>query len=156
MHLGKLLTTTHIVPFMQAEEHWPAIQELVDHLDHHGLLQRSCKDQVLSALHQREEVTSTGIGSGVAIPHAFCPEIDEVVAVFGRSQQGIEFGAIDNSPVRYIMLFIVPSSQYHLHLQTLAAIAKMFNNCDIRKALSRAESEEEILDVLAQRTCRVA
>jgi len=77
-----------------------------------------------------------------------------VVAIFGRSKAGIEFESIDNAPVHFIILFIVPSKDYHLHLKTLAAIAKMFTNSEIRRRLKAAETRSEILQILDSKPSR--
>ena len=151
MQLASLLTEKHIVPDMQAEDQWSAINELVDYLDQSGLLINETKENVAKALEERERVNSTGIGSGVAIPHAFSDNINSVVPVFGRSKKGIDFEAVDNCPVKFVILFIVPRSEYHLHLQTLAAIAKMFNNCGVRKELEEAADEAAILEILSKK-----
>lgn len=147
MKLASILSEKQVFLNMKSAERWPAIEELIDHLDHNNLLQTETKENILAALHAREEQTSTGIGSGVAIPHAFSEQIDDVIAIFGRSEQGIDFDAIDNAPVKFILLFIVPKKDYHLHLQALSAIAKMFNNCEIRQNLSEAINAEEILNI---------
>ncbi len=147
MKLASILSEEQILLDMISKERWPAIEELIDHLDTTGLLQEETKEDILASLHAREEQTSTGIGSGVAIPHAFSDKISDVIAVFGRSEQGIDFDAIDNAPVKFILLFIVPKKDYHLHLQALSAIAKMFNNCEIRQNLSEAIDAEEILGI---------
>lgn len=154
MNLAQLLTAEQIVPEMKSTEHLPAIQELVDHLESKDLLKDVNKSDVLEQLYRREEQTSTGIGSGVAIPHTFVDDLSEVVAVFGRSKEGIDFGALDNAPVHFVVLFIVPQQQYHMHLKTLAAIAKMFSGTLIRDRLSEATSEEEILEILSKRPAR--
>jgi mannitol/fructose-specific phosphotransferase system IIA component (Ntr-type) len=133
MKLAKLLSADQIILDMKAVEHWPAILELVDQLVQTRRLPVSIKEQVLTELKTREDQVSTGIGSGVAIPHAFSDDIEEVAAIFGRSKAGIDFEAIDNAPVHFIILFIVPRKDYHLHLRTLAAIAKMFTNCEVRR-----------------------
>ena len=151
MNLGSILNETQIVPNMQATEHWPAIAELVGHLESHDLLQGESPDDILDALKDREEKTSTGIGHGVAIPHAFSEKTESVIAVFGRSEEGIDFDAIDNAPVKFIVLFIVPRDQYHLHLRTLAAIAKLLNNAEVRAQLSTAADPAGILEVLSRR-----
>ena len=91
----------------------------------------------MQALKTREEFTSTGIGSGVAIPHAFSEKLNRIVAVFGRSAKGINFDAIDSHPVHFIILFLVPED-YQMHLQTLAAIARMFTNNRIKQELAAA------------------
>ena len=156
MKLANLISADQIILEMKAMEHWPAIVELVDHLVGTGQLPGDQRDEMLAALKAREEQVSTGIGSGVAIPHAFSDKLENVIAVFGRSKEGIDFEAIDNAPVRYIILFIVPRKEYHLHLRTLAAIAKMFTNCEIRRQLSTAETRDEILSILDPKPSRVA
>ncbi len=154
MKLAKLLTADQIILDMKAVAHWPAITELVDHLVETRRLPLAHRGEILSALKAREDQVSTGIGSGVAIPHAFSDDIEEVVAVFGRSKVGIDFEAIDNAPVHLIILFIVPRKDYHLHLRTLAAIAKMFTNCEVRRQLVKAETRDEILAILDSRPSR--
>ena len=154
MNLAQLLTVEQILPEMTSTEHLPAIQELVDYLDSKDLLKDVNKTDVLEQLYRREEQTSTGIGSGVAIPHTFVDDLPEVVAVFGRSAAGIDFGALDNAPVHFVVLFIVPQAQYHLHLKTLAAIAKMFSGTQIRDQLTDADSAEKLLEILAKRPAR--
>lgn len=139
---------------MKSEEHLDAIVELVEHLDSKGLLGAEKKEDVLELLQAREDQISTGIGSGVAIPHAFSDKIENVVAVFGRSNEGIDFEALDNAPVNFVLLFVVPKKDYHMHLQTLAAIAKMFNNCEVRKQLAGAETRDEILEIFGSRPSR--
>ena len=147
MKLASILTKERILISMDANERWPAIEELIDHLNTRDLLGGENPEDILKSLHAREEQTSTGIGSGVAIPHAFSDKLTEVIAVFGRSEAGINFDAIDNAPVKFILLFIVPKKGYHLHLQALSAIAKMFNNCEIRQNLAEAADAEEILEI---------
>lgn len=154
MNLAQLLTVEQILPEMQSTEHLPAIEELVNHLESKDLLKDVNKPEVLEQLYRREEQTSTGIGSGVAIPHTFIDNLPQVVAVFGRSKAGIDFGALDNAPVHFVVLFIVPQSEYQMHLKTLAAIAKMFSGMQIRDQLSNAETEQELLDILSKRPQR--
>lgn len=149
MKLASLLTTDQVVLDMRSEEHLPAVEELLDHLIGIGLIPGEMRIGLLDALKKREEMVSTGIGYGVAIPHTFSEEIDKVVTVFGRSARGIDFESLDQGPVHFVVLFVVPKRDYHLHLQTLAAIAKMFTNVEIRQQLAAASSREEILDILA-------
>ncbi|MGE9269458.1 MAG: PTS sugar transporter subunit IIA [Verrucomicrobiales bacterium] len=154
MKLASLLTTDQIVLDMQSDEHMAAILELVDHLVEVECLSPALQDEVKESLQAREEQVSTGIGYGVAIPHAFSENLDEVVTVFGRSTQGIDFEALDHCPVHFVVLFLVPKKDYHMHLQTLAAIAKMFTNCEIRKQLTAAQCRSEILNILAGKGSR--
>ena len=144
MNLGNLLSVDRIVPEMQANERWSAIVELVELLVARGKVKPEDRDLVLAALRQREETMSTGIGFGIAIPHASSDRVGEVVAAFGRSNKGIEFDSLDNAPVKYIVLFVVPKDQFQTHLRTLAAIAKFLNDRTVRERLGSAGTAEEI------------
>ncbi len=156
MKLAKLLSADHILLDMKAVEHWPSIVELVGHLVTSGQLPPEQQEEMLEAFKTREEQVSTGIGSGVAIPHAFSDHLERVIAVFGRSRAGIDFESLDNAPVHFIVLFIVPRKDYHLHLRTLAAIAKIFTNSEVLRQLGAAESREEILAIFEPKVSRVS
>src|SRR5258707_15269215 len=85
MTLGNLLTVDQILPEMKSAERWSAIVELVDLLVDQKQVKPQDRDVVLGALRQREETMSTGIGFGIAIPHASSDRVEKVVAAFGRS-----------------------------------------------------------------------
>ena len=147
MNLGNLLSVDRILPQMQASERWSAIVELVELLVLRGKVRPEDQESVLGALRQREETMSTGIGFGIAIPHASSDRVGEVVAAFGRSSTGIEFDSLDNAPVKFIVLFVVPKDQFQTHLRTLAAIAKFLNDRTVRERLAAAGNAEEIYQI---------
>lgn len=150
MNLAELLSPKRVIANMKAAEHWPAIEELVDHLIKIGDLPELKRVSVLNAFRDREDQCSTGIGAGIAIPHAFLDDISDVIVVFGRSNEGIDFCSLDNAPVHYVVLFVVPRSQYTLHLRTLAAIAKKLNSGDVRGHLAEARGAHDIIKILAE------
>jgi mannitol/fructose-specific phosphotransferase system IIA component (Ntr-type) len=147
MTLGNLLTVDQIIPEMKSTERWSAIVELIDLLVGLGKIKTGNRDAVLAALRAREETMSTGIGLGIAIPHASSDQVGEVVAAFGRSSTGIEFDSLDNAPVKFVVLFISPKDQAQVHLRTLAAIAKFLNDRTVRERLATATTPAEILDI---------
>jgi len=151
MSLASLLSAEQIIPEMKATERWPAIVELIDLLVSLGKIKPEDRESILASLKQREETMSTGIGFGIAIPHASSDRLDEVVAAFGRSTQGIEFDALDNAPVKFVVLFVVPKNQFQTHLRTLASIAKFLNDRTVRDRLGSAQSAEEILSIFHER-----
>ena len=104
----------------------------------------------------RRLADGSGVGSGVAIPHAFSEKLRHIIAVFGRSRQGINFDAIDDHPVHFVVLFLVPKEDYDLHLQTLAAIARMFSaqNKGIKEDLLQAAGIDGLLAVIARSPVR--
>jgi mannitol/fructose-specific phosphotransferase system IIA component (Ntr-type) len=148
MTLGKLLTVDQILPEMRAKERWSAIVELADVLVQTGGVSEENRESVLAALRAREQTMSTGIGFGIAIPHASSERVSRVVAAFGRSREGIEFDSLDNAPVRFMVMFVVPKDQFHVHLRTLAAIAKFLNDRGVRDRLGEAAGAQDILEVL--------
>ena len=147
MSLASLLSAEQIIPEMEATERWPAIVELIDLLVRQGRIRGDDREAILASLKQREETMSTGIGFGIAIPHASSDRVSKVVAAFGRSTKGIEFEALDNAPVRFVVLFVVPKDQFQTHLRTLAAIAKFLNDRSVRERLGAATSAEDILQI---------
>ncbi|MEI8234348.1 MAG: PTS sugar transporter subunit IIA [Verrucomicrobiota bacterium] len=147
MTLGHLLSVDQIIPEMKATERWSAIVELVEMLARLGKIKAEDQETVLAALRAREETMSTGIGFGIAIPHASSDRVGEVVAAFGRSSTGIEFDSLDGAPVKFIVLFIVPKDQFQTHLRTLAAIAKFLNDRSVRERLGTAANPQEILAI---------
>src|SRR5881296_2030409 len=147
MSLVNLLSAEQIIPEMKATERWTAIVELIDLLVGLGKIKTEDRDPILAALKQREETMSTGIGFGIAIPHCSSDRLEEVVAAFGRSSTGIEFDSLDNAPVKFVVLFVVPKDQFQTHLRTLAAIAKFLNDRNVRDRLGTAANAQEILGV---------
>jgi mannitol/fructose-specific phosphotransferase system IIA component (Ntr-type) len=152
MSFGDLLSAEQIIPEMEATERWPAIVELIDLLVKLGIIKPPDRESILASLKQREETMSTGIGFGIAIPHCSSDRLEEVVAAFGRSSRGIEFDALDNAPVKFVVLFIVPKNQFQTHLRTLASIAKFLNDRSVREKLGTAKSREDILAIFRERT----
>jgi fructose-specific phosphotransferase system IIA component len=151
MSLANLLSAEQIIAEMKATQRWDAIVELIDLLVEQGKIQREARESILASLKQREETMSTGIGFGIAIPHCSSDRISEVVAAFGRSSEGIEFDALDNAPVKFVVLFIVPKNQFQTHLRTLASIAKFLNDRSVRDELANAADAQSILRVFRER-----
>ena len=154
MTLSNLLSESQIVPELAAKERWEAIQELVDCLVRAGKVVPADREAVLDSIRQREQTMSTGIGFGIAIPHASSGKVEEVVASFGRSTSGIPFESLDGEPVNFVVLFVVPKDQFQTHLRTLAAIAKFLNDKTVREELSKAQDVSTILQVFENRSGR--
>ncbi|MBM9579168.1 PTS sugar transporter subunit IIA [Leptospira sp. 201903070] len=102
------------------------------------------KGEILESLLAREKSMSTGIGSGVAIPHCSVNLVDELKCVMGLNQEGMDFDSIDHQPVHIFILLIVPKTKFQEHIKTLAQIAKALNVKEDREKLIRSRSFEEI------------
>jgi len=152
MTLANLLSKSQIIPELAATGRWEAIEELVDCLVKSHKVAAADREVVLEAIRQREQTMSTGIGFGIAIPHASSDKVSEVVAAFGRSSVGVQFESLDNEPVFFIVLFVVPKDQFQTHLRTLAAIAKFLNDKSVRADLRAAADPEAIHGVFENRS----
>ena len=150
MDLGDILSKTQIIPDLHAKNRWEAIDELIGNLVTTGKIQPDDRDAVTAAVKKRETSMSTGIGFGIGIPHASTDLILEVVGALGRSKEGLSFDALDNQPVKLVMLFLVPQGQFQKHLHTLANIAKLLHKADFRQALEQAPDAGAMLNVIKE------
>lgn len=151
MTLASLLSEDQIIPELSATDRWQALEEVVTHLVSEGHLDLAYREEAISALRHREETMSTGIGFGIAIPHASSGAVKEVTACFARSKEGVDFESLDGKPVHCIVLFLVPRDQFQTHLRTLAAIAKFLNDPVVRGELASALDAKAILQVFERK-----
>jgi PTS system nitrogen regulatory IIA component len=109
------------------------------------------QDMVFDALLERERLGSTGLGEGIALPHARMPQITEALAAFVQLPKGIDFDAIDNQPVDLAFAMLVPKEATDEHLQLLAKLAEMFDDQDFCTALRQATTSHELYQLIQQR-----
>jgi fructose-specific phosphotransferase system IIA component len=105
-------------------------------------------DRLLEAIFEREKIMSTGIGLGIAIPHAKIPSVTEFVVALGKSAKGIEFNSLDGKPVHFVVMIAGPDNQQERYLQLLARITLKLKDAGVRRRLGDASSVEEILAAL--------
>lgn len=139
MDLSEFFGPNPTVIDLQAENRWEAIDELIDHLVVNRKIKTEDRDAIVESVRKRESSMSTGIGFGIGIPHASTPLVSGMVGALGRSRKGVQFDALDNKPVKLVLLFLVPEGQFQKHLHTLANIAKLLHDPDFRKWLSETE-----------------
>ena len=104
---------------------------------------------IFDGLIAREKLGSTGLGHGVAIPHGRFKDIDGVVAVFIKFEQGIDFDAIDGASVDLVFALMVPQESTEEHLQLLASLAEFFSDASVRQRLRQSSSSAEILEIFS-------
>jgi len=148
MNLGDILSPAQVISEMQASNRWEAIDELINKLVDTGKIKTESRDQIAAVVKKRETSMSTGIGFGIGIPHASTDLIYEVVGAFGRSKTGVNFDALDNQPVKLVMLFLVPQGQFQKHFHTLANIAKLLPKTELRHSLEEAPDAETMYRII--------
>jgi len=146
MKLLDILTPDTVKVGLESLDKEECFEELVDLLVRAGKIKD--RDSALDALYSREEMRSTGIGRGVAIPHGKDDSITEIVAAAGTSDSGIEFDAIDGKPVHLVFLVLAEVNNPGPHLQTLSEIATCLNNPGTYDKLTHAGSNSEFLSLL--------
>ncbi|HGF7510313.1 PTS IIA-like nitrogen regulatory protein PtsN [Vibrio cholerae] len=104
--------------------------------------------ELFECMLSREKMGSTGIGNGIAIPHARMSESENAVAVLLQCEEPIEFDSIDNRPVDLLFALLVPEDQCKEHLKTLACMAERLNDKQILKQLRNAASDQELYNIM--------
>ena len=101
---------------------------------------------------EREQLGSTGIGNGVAIPHGKLSDMQELLLCLGRSRNGINFEAVDKRPVHLIVMLLSPKSMAEEYLQGLAQVSRILKDSSIRNSILQAASRKEIAALFNQST----
>lgn len=148
MKLRELIVERAIVPSLASTRREDAVRELVAALVASGRLSADLEDAFVKAVIDREKKGSTGLGHGVATPHAKHPSVRKPFAALGISRTGVEFGAIDRQPVHAIFLLISPQESPELHLEAIQAVYAQLKNEQFRRFLRQAASVEDVRTLL--------
>lgn len=148
MLLSELLTPERVrVPLRGASKE-ALLEELVGVLREAGAVDDA--GAVLSAVRERERVLSTGVGSGVAIPHGKAESVPALAMAAGVTDGAVEFDALDGQPVRLLFLLVGPDSAAGQHVKALSRISRLVRRDEFRERLIAAGSPEEFVAVLAE------
>lgn len=146
MKLTKILSLGCMKVPVKSGDKESVIIELIDALNADGLLQD--RDAALEAVLMREKTRSTGIGSGIAIPHGKCKAVKELVMALGIATNPIDFQSIDDKPVTIILLLVSPLDKTGPHIQALAQISKLMLDENFKQSLENAESPQAAYELL--------
>ncbi len=146
MKLHEHLPHTHIVVDLKGDSKFQIIEELLDRLhENKKILNR---EMALEDVLARESYLSTGLENGLAIPHAKTDGVSELIASFGIKKEGIDFESLDGKPAKLIFLVLSPRDTSGPHIQALAIIARTLKDRQIRERILKAESPEEVADLI--------
>ncbi|RDH86726.1 MAG: PTS IIA-like nitrogen-regulatory protein PtsN [endosymbiont of Escarpia spicata] len=109
------------------------------------------QDMVFDSLLQRERLGSTGLGRGIALPHARMPQVTNAIGAFIQLRQGADFDAVDGQPVDLAFAMLVPEEATEVHLQLLAKLAAMFSDAGFCDKLRQAETSEGVFELIRLR-----
>lgn len=143
-HLIELINSENIIYDLEASSKEDVIRKLVKYGIEINYFDEQHAENMIEALMNRENSMSTGIGSGVAIPHCSISLVSELKVIIGISKKGIDFDSIDKLPVHIFILLIVPKEKFQDHIKTLALIAKTLNQKEEREKFIKSNSYKDI------------
>lgn len=147
-HFSDYLDSPQVVYNLKAKDKIGALEELLDVLDKQSLIKN--KKPILTRIIDRERLESTGIGHGIALPHARVDTGHDIAVVVGRSEEGIDFEAVDNQNVHLIILIVWNPSIPGLFNHLFAGLAKFLIRPAFRSRLFEAKSAPELYQVLSE------
>lgn len=148
MKLSDIVITEAIIPELQSKTRDDAIAELVESLANAGAIAKKSTKDVVKAILAREGQATTGIGKGVALPHAKLKGVKKAIATIGRSSDGLDFSALDYKPVYSVILLLSSPEKPDEHLQAMETIFKHVQRDIFRKFLRQSETREAIVDLI--------
>jgi len=150
MKLSDIIVADAVIPDLKAKTRDEAIQELLESLASAGAIADKDIQQFSKAVLTREKQATTGIGKGVALPHAKIKGIKKAVGTIGRSGDGIDFSALDYKPVYSVILLLSSPDDPDGHLQAMETIFKHVQRDMFRKFLRQSETKEAIVDLIQE------
>jgi PTS system nitrogen regulatory IIA component len=141
------LTRDRVIAELTGKEKSAILKEMADQLA--GSESGLEPTQILQVLEDREKISTTAIGEGVAIPHGKLPNVQKVSAVFARSLQGVDFASLDGEPTYLFFTLIAPQDAAADHLKALARISRLLKDPDLRRRLMAAATSQELYHTIA-------
>lgn len=149
MILTQILQPNCICAPLKSKDKESAIEELVNVLAASGQVKDAAV--ALEAVMEREQTRSTGIGSGIAIPHGKCSAAKELVMAIGIANDPIDFASIDNKPVSIVVMLVSPPDKTGPHIQALARISRLLLDEQFKAKLEKTSSPEEVYQLISSK-----
>lgn len=148
MKITDFLNVKGIQLNLEATDKEGVLKELVDLLAE--VKDIGDKKSILKALIERENLGSTGIGQGIAIPHGKTEKVDGLVAVLGISRKGVNYEALDGEPVYILFLLVAPKDTAGPHLKALAQISRLLRDTYFCELMRRCKTPKEVFDLITK------
>ena len=148
MKITDFLDHARVIPELKGRDKRTVLKEMADWL---ASQERSLDAQkLLEILLEREKISSTAIGEGVAIPHGKTADVRKISGLFARSSEGVEFDSIDGGPTHLFFLLIAPEDSAADHLKALARISRLLKDSSFRARLMEGKTREEIFSIIKE------
>lgn len=150
MKLTDFVVKDAIVPDLEAPNKESAIRAMVQSLKDAGTIPSDDQESIIAAIMKREDLGSTGIGNGVAVPHTKHPSVDKLIATVALSKEGIDFASLDGEAVYILFLLVSPPDQPGDHLRGLENISRHLRNQNFCNFLRQADTRQDVVDLLEE------
>jgi len=148
MKIADILQENLIIPALKATTKGEALDEMTRVLA--NVHPEIDLEELRRVLAEREQLGSTAIGGGIAIPHGKLPGLDRVLAAFGRSPSGIDFESVDGAPTRLFFLLVAPEDSSGMHLKALARISRLLKEESVRARLLTCNDSTELFRIMRE------
>lgn len=150
MKLADFVVPGAILPNITSTDRNGVIRDLVTALADAGELAQEDVEVIAKSAIQRENQGSTGFGKGVAVPHVKHAKIPRIMAAIGRSEAGVDFAALDRSPVYTVVMLLSPPDQPEAHLQAMERIFSHLQRDQFRRFLRQAETVDAVMELIRE------
>lgn len=150
MKLADFVIEDAVIPDLKATTKEEVIREMVGALRASGHIAAEHEQNIVAAIMKREELGSTGIGRGVAVPHTKHPSVESLIATVALSREGLEFASLDGEDVFILFLLISPPDRPGDHLRGLETITRHLKSDDFCRFLRQSTTREQIVELLKE------
>ncbi len=150
MKLSDFMVSDAILADLQVNSKEDAVRAMVESLRKGGSIKEEDEESIVAAILKREELGSTGIGNGVAVPHTKHPSVDRLVGTVALSKEGVDFASLDGEAVHILFLLVSPPDRPGDHLRGLENISRHLRKQNFCNFLRQANSKEEIVELLQE------
>jgi PTS system nitrogen regulatory IIA component len=148
MRMSEFVIREAISADLKAGQKEAVIREMVDNLRLVGYFKGNESEDVVKAILKRELLSSTGIGDGVAIPHAKHPSVERLVGAVAVCPKGVAFDSVDNDPVYVLVMLISPQERPSEHLRALEGVSRCLKDKNFVRSLREATAPQQIWDLI--------
>ncbi|MFZ2462803.1 MAG: fructose-specific PTS transporter subunit EIIC [Caldibacillus thermoamylovorans] len=149
MKVTELLRKDIMLMDLQSTTKNEVIDEMIASLEKHHVINNA--DQFKEAILKREEQATTGLGNGIAMPHAKTAAVNEATVLFAKSNKGVDYESLDGEPTYLFFMIAVPDGLYDTHLQALAALSRSLLDEKFIEGLKSAKTPDEVVNIFRKR-----
>lgn len=150
MKLAEFVVEDAVITNLVVDTKEAAIRAMVASLCRAGCIAPEHEENIVAAIMKREELGSTGIGRGIAVPHTKHPSVDKLVATIALAKEGVEFQSLDGEDVYIMFLLISPPDRPGDHLRGLECISRHLKNDDFCNFLRQSKSAGDVMELLRE------